>query len=903
MKNILRFLKRIIPLLALAVMVMAPNWGWGQESVIYTTGFESTEGFTASTIYNNTEIKYAGEVGKQWGTYYGTASTTEPISGSQSMQMRWYSKAPSYLGYTFTNFDLANVTSVSFKAANTSSVNVIVSYSTDGGNAFINPQTYTLSTTTDTYTYSVSATGEFPSVRIKFQMTNATVDKSRLYIDDVAVSGITSAPTITVDPTILTGFTYIEDSGPSAEQTFTVSGSNLTADISIAATTNYEISKTSGSGYTTPLTFAQSGGTVAEQTVYVRLKAGLNAGDYNGEEITASSTGADNKTVTCSGSVTAPPDPEPTNHVTSFSATTNSSGQITVSWIDATGAQLPAAYLVKAVIDPATPTAPVNGTPEADEALVKNIAHDGTQKAIFTGLDASTIYNFAIWSYTNSGATIAYKTDPAAPQVQATTESISITDVIITEVYGGGGNSGATLKNDFIELFNTTSSSIDIGGWSIQYYSATGDGTTTNTFVIPEGKSIPVKSYFLIEAAAGSGGTEDLPLPDASCDINLSGTDGKVILYTTNVSQSITSDITSITGNTYFKDYIPYGTTAVPVWGSAMTSKTTNTTSATRKTVEGSYVYTQNIGNDFEVIAPTPQNSGIAYFRSKIAGNWGDISTWESSSDNTAWIDAVLLPLMKDNVVIDHAVTLAVDGTADCYNLTINGSGSLNIASDASRTGSLIARGAVSGNTNVQHYISGNPEAWHLLSSPVAVQEISGDFTPTGTYDDGSGYDFYGWDEPSEFWMNRKDSGFSEWNDGTNFNVGQGYMVAYQASNPTKTFIGTLNTGNYLSTLTVSGTQSYKHTNLLGNPYPSSIDWKSTTGLDKSNLVEEIGGGHNMYIWNEAHDNYGVYNDASNVDNGTNGVTRYIAPMQGFFVVAANNGSFGFENDARVHST
>jgi hypothetical protein len=115
----------------------------------------------------------------------------------------------------------------------------------------------------------------------------------------------TSSPTITVSTTTLTGFNYTAGSGPSTEQTFTVSGTNLTADISIAAPTNYEISKTSGSGYTTPLTFTQTGGTVTSTTVYVRLKAGLSAGNYNSEDITATSSGATNKTVTCSGSVTA----------------------------------------------------------------------------------------------------------------------------------------------------------------------------------------------------------------------------------------------------------------------------------------------------------------------------------------------------------------------------------------------------------------------------------------------------------------------------------------------------------------------------------------------------------------------------------------------------------------------
>ncbi len=113
-----------------------------------------------------------------------------------------------------------------------------------------------------------------------------------------------STPTISVNPTSLSGFTYVEGSGPSEEQTFTISGSNLTANISIAASTNYEISETSGSGYTTPITLTQTDGSVGETTIYVRLKAGLSVGDYNSEDITATSTDATDRTVTCSGSVT-----------------------------------------------------------------------------------------------------------------------------------------------------------------------------------------------------------------------------------------------------------------------------------------------------------------------------------------------------------------------------------------------------------------------------------------------------------------------------------------------------------------------------------------------------------------------------------------------------------------------
>ncbi|HOY85754.1 MAG TPA: fibronectin type III domain-containing protein, partial [Candidatus Syntrophosphaera sp.] len=131
--------------------------------------------------------------------------------------------------------------------------------------------------------------------------------------NEIEVTTTSTSPLITLSASTLTGFTYMEGSGPSAEQSFTVSGSNLTANISIDAPTDYQISIGTGANFDAamadPLTLTQSGGTVGTTTIYVRLKAGLSAGDYNGEVITASSTGATNQTVTCSGTVTPIPDP------------------------------------------------------------------------------------------------------------------------------------------------------------------------------------------------------------------------------------------------------------------------------------------------------------------------------------------------------------------------------------------------------------------------------------------------------------------------------------------------------------------------------------------------------------------------------------------------------------------
>lgn len=131
-----------------------------------------------------------------------------------------------------------------------------------------------------------------------------------LYVHDIIIADYSSpTPLINLSVGTLSGFTYVYNDGPSSEQTFTVAGVNLTSAISISAPTNYEISKSSGTGFTSPLTFDHTGGVVSTQTVYVRLKSGIAIGNYNGEEITATATNAVNKTVVCSGTVTSPPPP------------------------------------------------------------------------------------------------------------------------------------------------------------------------------------------------------------------------------------------------------------------------------------------------------------------------------------------------------------------------------------------------------------------------------------------------------------------------------------------------------------------------------------------------------------------------------------------------------------------
>jgi len=193
----------------------------------------------------------------------------------------------------------------------------------------INLTTFPTTGTTQTYDLNVNTT------QIKCTYTKST---GNIAFDDMKVWYESSGPIITVNPATLSGFSYVQGSGPSSEKTFTISGSNLTANISINVQTSpaqhYEISTSSGGPYGSSLTLTQSGGSVSETTIYVRLKAGLSAGDYNSETITVSSSGATSKTVTCSGTVSAPVPNAPT----ATAATGVSYNKFTANWNSVSGA-------------------------------------------------------------------------------------------------------------------------------------------------------------------------------------------------------------------------------------------------------------------------------------------------------------------------------------------------------------------------------------------------------------------------------------------------------------------------------------------------------------------------------------------------------------------------------------
>src|SRR5215831_4106 len=180
--------------------------------------------------------------------------------------------------------------------------------------------------------------------------------------------------------------------------------------------------------------------------------------------------------------------------------------------------------------------------------------------------------------------------------------------VVISQIYGGGGNSGAPLKNDFIELFNPGSSAVDLTGWSVQYASATGTTWQVTTL----SGTIQPGTYYLVQEAAGTGVAAALPTPDATGSIPMSASAGKVVL-----AQQTTAFVsgTSCPSGATVIDEVGFGGTADC---QGTTANLSNTTAAVRK--GGGCVFTAVTSSDFDVIAPNPRNSASATNTCSTAG-------------------------------------------------------------------------------------------------------------------------------------------------------------------------------------------------------------------------------------------------------------------------------------------
>jgi len=291
---------------------------------------------------------------------------------------------------------------------------------------------------------------------------------------------------------------------------------------------------------------------------------------------------------------------------------------------------------------------------------------------------------------------------------------------------------------------------------------------------------------------------------------------------------------------------------------------------------------------------------------------WGTAANWSTTFSPPTSNDMVLIqsggtqptilnepetPALCDKLKIESTATLTLSaGKAltvldSIYNEA--GTSGLVLKSNESGTASLIHENAEVEAT-VERYIPQYVGAagWHDLSSPVAAQAIRPGFVPNENPIPGSN-DFYKYDELTDYWINTKDNS-GNWN--TNFEddfvVGRGYNVAY-ANDETKSFSGELNVGDFTFDETTSPAITYTADggngwNLMGNPYPSALDWDQCTKENIDGAVYTYDGDAGQYkTW------------SAGIGNLTDGI---IPPMNGFFIKASANPELTIPNSSRVHT-
>ena len=255
-----------------------------------------------------------------------------------------------------------------------------------------------------------------------------------------------------------------------------------------------------------------------------------------------------------------------------------------------------------------------------------------------------------------------------------------------------------------------------------------------------------------------------------------------------------------------------------------------------------------------------------------INSNWNSAYTWNTG-----------MPGSNDNVTINTNVY--VDNLSTCNKLSISPTGYLTIGSGNTLSiidtttiecgGSLIDNNNQTINAVVKrNFTSANwangLDGWHIVSSPVSNQAINGNWI-------NGNYDFYTFDEPSGQWLNQKVVA----NNITSFNVGKGYLAAYE-TDTVKQFKGFLNNNNVSVNLTytLTGGKGY---NLLGNPFPSAIKW-SNDGTNNWNLtnIESI-----SKIWNECNQTYSQSFNNDIIPSNQGFIIKTSVPITGFIIPKA----------------
>ena len=353
------------------------------------------------------------------------------------------------------------------------------------------------------------------------------------------------------------------------------------------------------------------------------------------------------------------------------------------------------------------------------------------------------------------------------------------------------------------------------------------------------------------------------------------------------VAGSSPDDI-SVTG--YFGDVIEWQKDNNPIFSSPLAISVTNSTLTTIQIgnlYETTY-YRALVRNGVCDIAYSSTVTITVHdsyaWTGTTSTNWSTPGNWNPASVPDATKDVEIPNVANKPIIGTGTDALAKNITlASGSTLTINQGGTLTVAQDLANNGTITVKSTAagdgslitntisgSGSYKIERFLAANK--WHLISSPI-TNALSGIFSGI-------------WLRP----YNETANQFGEYIVPTNIPliVGQGFSN-WTYNNEVRTFSGTVNNG-------IVGSINLPHTNLgwnlIGNPYPSAINWDAVSGWTKTNVANSV------YVWNN--NQYATYINGL----GANGGSQHIAMGQGFFVQAlAGGGSIAMNNNVRVHNT
>ncbi|WP_340538221.1 ExeM/NucH family extracellular endonuclease [Nocardioides sp. GXZ039] len=263
-------------------------------------------------------------------------------------------------------------------------------------------------------------------------------------------------------------------------------------------------------------------------------------------------------------------------------------------------------------------------------------------------------------------------------------------DLVINEVFGGGGNSGAPYNADFVELYNPTSAPISLTGRGLQYRSSNGGSGG----VAALRGSVPAGSTYLIQVsdAGANGAPVDADLT-TQAKLTMSGTAGQVLLLTSTTAYAGPAGDTTAEASVI--DMVGYGPAANTFEGAPTGANLSNSTSASRN---GSHADTNNNAADFTNGAPTPTKS--------TGGGTGALAA-TNPGNQAATVDQPIAP-----------ITLAATGGSTPYTWAVEG---LPAGLSATPAGVISGTPTATGSSNVTATVTDSASASASTSFTITV--------------------------------------------------------------------------------------------------------------------------------------------------------------------------------------